>query len=206
MNLNKDWYVRNLSNDNDDPCVVMSAGMIAQHKQDVRLSRRMCCALRHQPSNFGITLDNHGYTDLELFAKSMKSTVGDIERVVTTCDKQRYTILDGKIKANQGHSIKGIIAFDHMAIKPPDVLFHGTTEERFSKINIEGIKSMNRHHVHLSIDKKTAKQVAIRHKKETPIVLPINSQKMHKDGFVFYLSDNGVYLTHIVPPEYIGID
>ena len=48
---------------------------------------------------------------------------------------------------------------------------------------------------------ETATKVGSRHGK--PVVLVINAIKMHEDGFKFYLSDNGVWLVDVVPPEYI---
>jgi putative RNA 2'-phosphotransferase len=60
---------------------------------------------------------------------------------------------------------------------------------------------MNRHHVHLSKDETTAISVGSRRGK--PIVLKINAMKMQDEGFRFYISENGVYLTDIVPKKYI---
>jgi len=62
---------------------------------------------------------------------------------------------------------------------------------------------MKRHHVHLSPDFKTAKIVAIRHKKETPYILTIDSERMNKNDLIFYLSDNGVWLIDAIPSKYI---
>ena len=56
--------------------------------------------------------------------------------------------------------------------------------------------------VHLSADKETAVNVGKRHGK--PIVLIINATQMYKDGFTFYLSENGVWLVNAVPPKYIS--
>jgi putative RNA 2'-phosphotransferase len=37
-----------------------------------------------------------------------------------------------------------------------------------------------------------------------PVVLTIQAGQMHRDGFLFYLSENGVWLTGHVPVKYIG--
>lgn len=58
---------------------------------------------------------------------------------------------------------------------------------------------MKRHHVHLSTATEVGKRRGI------PIVLSIDSGKMHSDGFNFFLSTNGVWLTDNVPREYIRI-
>ncbi len=56
---------------------------------------------------------------------------------------------------------------------------------------------MQRHHVHLSVDKATAIKVAERRGK--PIILQIKAGEMFSAGYTFYLSDNGVWLTDHVP-------
>jgi len=41
---------------------------------------------------------------------------------------------------------------------------------------------------------------------EKPVVLRIESGAMHTDGYLFYLSENGVWLTERVPPDYILVE
>jgi putative RNA 2'-phosphotransferase len=55
--------------------------------------------------------------------------------------------------------------------------------------------------VHLSKDLETAMKVGMRHGK--PVIFEIASEEMVNDGFVFYVSENGVWLTDFVPPNYI---
>lgn len=58
------------------------------------------------------------------------------------------------------------------------------------KIQKEGLDKMSRHHVHLSDTYATVKNVGSRHGK--PVVPEIDAQKMHEEGFLFYLSEDGV--------------
>jgi putative RNA 2'-phosphotransferase len=62
---------------------------------------------------------------------------------------------------------------------------------------------MRRHHVHLSGDRSTAARVGARRGK--PVVLEIDAAAMTSDGYVFFRSDNGVWLTASVPPRYLRI-
>lgn len=62
---------------------------------------------------------------------------------------------------------------------------------------------MQRQYVHLSTNEDTAYDVGKRHGK--PIVLKIDSGLMLKEGFVFFLSSNGIFLTEYVPPRFISI-
>jgi putative RNA 2'-phosphotransferase len=63
------------------------------------------------------------------------------------------------------------------------------------------LKAGFRHHVHLSLDVSTARAVGKRHGK--PVVLEIRALRMHQNGFKFFLSENNVWLTDAVPPEFI---
>ena len=62
---------------------------------------------------------------------------------------------------------------------------------------------MQRHHVHLSFDRATAKTVAERRGKA--VIFKIDALQMFNDGYHFYKSENGVWLTDNVPPEYLEI-
>ena len=55
--------------------------------------------------------------------------------------------------------------------------------------------------VHLSTDAATALNVGERYGK--PVILQIASERMNKDGHLFFRSANGVWLTEHVPVEYI---
>lgn len=170
------------------------------------LSKFMSLILRHKPDEVGVTLDSEGWVDVQELVKGIctqpnyrRCTLTHVEEIVRKDSKQRYTIKDGKIRANQGHSIKvnlGLIP-EH----PPEELFHGTPLKFVDVILEEGLKPMQRQYVHLSSDRATAIQVANRRGKEHIFV--IDATKMVKDGFKFYKSENGVWLTYHVPTEYL---
>ena len=86
-------------------------------------------------------------------------------------------------------------------IEPPARLFHGTATRFLEAISSEGLKAQARQHVHLSSDVDTAVRVGARHRK--PVVLEVGSGEMHCDGFRFFRSENGVWLTSEVPPRYL---
>ena len=65
---------------------------------------------------------------------------------------------------------------------------------------------MSRQHVHLSADMDTAINVGKRHsKKLEPTILVVNCMNMVRDGYKFYLSTNGVWLTDDIPHEYLEV-
>jgi len=173
-----------------------------------RRSKYLSLILRHRPDKVGITLDDAGWVNVDTLLKAMKAK-GDagwsreiLEEVVRNNDKKRFLISeDGKrIRASQGHSID--INLGYETVEPPTELFHGTVKSSLDSIWDNGLQKMKRHHVHLSTDTDTAKKVGSR--RGNPIVLVIDSAQMYDDGYVFYLSDNEVWLTDHVPSQYIS--
>jgi putative RNA 2'-phosphotransferase len=82
------------------------------------------------------------------------------------------------------------------------VLYHGTGQSSLSLILKDGLKKMNRHHVHLSVDVETATRVGARHGR--PAVLTVDAKAMSEAGHTFYVSDNGVWLVESVPAAFLS--
>lgn len=169
-------------------------------------SKLLSYVLRHKPEEFGLKLEPGGWVDTEKLLVALENRgfcVEILNSIVRTDAKQRYSFSeDGlKIRANQGHSATVNMGFKPKS--PPKFLYHGTAEKNIASISIVGICQMNRQHVHLSSDRDTAITVGKRHGK--PRLLVVRSEEMHQDGYEFYLSDNGVWLTETVPPQYVMI-
>lgn len=164
-----------------------------------KVGKALAYWLRHRPEDIGIMLDEEGWTDLSILASKSGFGVDAIKEAVRTCPKQRYTIKDGRIRANQGHSVALQMTFTEVI--PPTHLYHGTVERFLEAIKQQGLKPMSRHHVHLSADAVTALQVGNRRGRAK--ILTIDAKRMYGDGHKFFISDNGVYLVDAVAPEYI---
>lgn len=174
---------------------------------DIKTGRFISLVLRHHPEAAGITLDEHGYADVDELIKGVANkfpgfTKDDLDRIVRENNKQRYSYNEDKsmIRANQGHSVT-YVDVELEKKTPPSVLFHGTAETSLPGIMKEGLKPMSRQYVHLSADTVTAEKVGKRHGK--PVILKINTEKMWQDGFEFFISANGVWQIKAVPAEYI---
>lgn len=177
-------------------------------KQKTHTSKFISLVLRHQPDAAGITLDPHGWADVSALLKGMQAAgcptdQALLEEIVRTDAKQRYAFNEDhtKIRANQGHSVAADLEFK--PVEPPESLWHGTASRFLDSIMQEGLKPMSRQYVHLSPDIETAKKVGIRHGK--PVILQIDTKRMHADGFLFYRAENGVWLTGSVPVRYISV-
>ncbi len=174
-------------------------------KQLEEISKFIALILRHKPETIGITLDEHGWAKVDELIDGISKTyvfnMEMLEEIVRTDKKGRYSFSEDKtlIRANQGHSINVDVELEEK--EPPEFLWHGTGEKFVSGIDTEGLKPKSRLYVHLSKDEDTALQVGARHGK--PVLYRVLSGKMYKDGYVFYLSQNGVWLTKKVPLEYM---
>ena len=152
-------------------------------------------------------MDESGWVDVnDLLTKLQEQghqvTLADIVSIVEDNDKKRFTLSAdmSRIKAEQGHSIS--VELELEQVQPPEKLFHGTVDRFLELIKRDGLKKMNRHHVHLSKDSETATMVGGR--RGDPVILVVDAMQMHRDGMVFYRSANGVWLTDHVPPSYIA--
>lgn len=176
---------------------------------DKRLSVFISLILRHKPEEIGISLDEHGWANVEELINGInnsgrKINMEILEEIVRTDDKKRYSFNENKtlIRANQGHSIPVDVELKEAV--PPKVLYHGTATRFLDSISKQGIKSMSRLYVHLSDNIVTAIKVGMRHHGKC-VVLVIDADKMYNDGWKFYLSENGVWLTDYVDWKYVNM-
>ena len=170
-------------------------------------SRFTSLILRHKPEVIGITLDEHGWADVDdMIAGINQSGKYKIDRdmldeIVRTDEKQRYSYNEDHtlIRANQGHSIPVDVELEK--VEPPEFLYHGTGEKFTASIDKQGLIPKSRLYVHLSPDEETAVKVGRRHGK--PVIYLVRAGNMKRDGYAFYRSVNGVWLTKEVPVKYL---
>jgi putative RNA 2'-phosphotransferase len=172
----------------------------------VSVSKFLSLVLRHQPETIGITLSSSGWIAINALLDAASRHGRGISRelldeVVFTNDKQRFAFSDDglSIRANQGHSVS--VDLDLTPQTPPEVLFHGTASRFVEQIRQQGLRPMQRNHVHLSANMDVARRVGARHGQ--PVVLHVASGKMAHNGFQFFQSANGVWLTDRVDPQYL---
>lgn len=169
-----------------------------QPNQMTRLSRRLSYLLRHSTQY----IDHHGWARVEdvlaaLGERCPSFSQEDLEEIVRTDSKGRYSFDADhrRIRANQGHSVPVDVELEELT--PPEVLYHGTATRFLDRIFREGLLPMTRLYCHLSADFDTAHAVGARHGK--PVVLRVDAAAMAREGYVFFRSENGVWLTKTVP-------
>jgi putative RNA 2'-phosphotransferase len=173
-------------------------------RRTVKVSKYLSKHLRHQPERIGLTLDEGGWVEIDALiataaAHGFRFTRSELDHVVATNDKRRFAVEGTRIRASQGHSVEVDLGLP--TATPPAYLYHGTVARNLDAIRAEGLRSMKRHAVHLSSDRETATRVGAR--RGRPVVLAVDAGAMHRDGRVFHVSANGVWLTQAVPPRYL---
>ena len=168
-------------------------------------SKFISLILRHKPETIGITLDEHGWANVDELIEGISRTQPFdremLEEIVATDEKGRYSFNEDKtlIRANQGHSISVDVELEEKI--PPEILYHGTGEKYVASIDEQGLIPKSRLYVHLSKDEETAKKVGSRHGK--PVIYRVKSGQMSRDGIPFFLSANGIWLVKEVPVKYL---
>jgi len=176
------------------------------NKETIKLSKFLSLILRHEPERVGLKLGEAGWVRVDVLLAAANRhgvalTLEQLQHVVATSDKQRFALSeDGRrIRASQGHSVA--VDLQYPPQPPPELLYHGTATRFLNAIRKNGLQRMDRHDVHLSPNAETAARVGGRHGK--PVVLTIRAGDMHRAGFVFRCSANGVWLVNHVPPQFI---
>ncbi len=175
-------------------------------KEKIRVSKFLSYILRHNPYDFDLQPDSHGFVDLErvieiLHTKFPNFDTFRLRELILNEFQKRFEVKGNKIRARYGHTIE---------VKPvgkeegiPDVLYHGTARRNLKSILTEGLKSQKRKFVHLSIGKQSALRVGKRHD-PFPVILKIDVRKAKLKGVKFWKEGNVVVATDI-PAECIQV-
>ena len=177
-----------------------------------KISKRLSWLLRHCQDPLYIDPQG-GWAPVEtiLHALSKKNRTVDrqmLETIVATDEKGRYSFdaSGERIRANQGHSIPGVI-IEMEKPAPPEYLYHGTAGGFLPSIMEKGLLPMSRQYVHISPDYETAVRVGTRHGRNHggTAILEFAAGDFVRDGHDLWISANGVWQAKIVPPQYLQV-
>lgn len=171
------------------------------------LSKEVSYALRHAPEKYGLFLDSGGWVEVDKLLHSLQKErkwmtleASDIVRMIELSRKKRHEIKDEMIRAFYGHSTKVKIIKE--VLEPPVELFHGTVRKFIDSIFNDGLIPKDRQYVHLSVDKATAIIVGKRRDNE-PVILRIKAKEAYKNGVMFYIGHDDIWLSDPIPSKYI---
>ncbi|HDR9010694.1 TPA: RNA 2'-phosphotransferase [Burkholderia vietnamiensis] len=176
-------------------------------RQLTDISKFLSFILRHAPESIGVQLDREGWASIDSVLAGATTQNFTLNReilhiVVSDNDKKRFEISadDQWIRAVQGHTSSSVRR-EYVENQPPEFLYHGTVERFLDSILKQGLHPGARHHVHLSANIETA--ISVGRRRGNPVVLKIDSARMYRHGFKFFLTENGVWLTAAVPIDFL---
>ena len=178
------------------------------------MSKFLSMLLRHHPEFLDLHMDECGWVRVDELLDRInhdrvnKFHLSNLRYIVKTDDKQRFELSfrDGieYIRAQYGHSICGI-DLGYEEVEPPEFLYHGTATKYIDKIQEYGVLSRGRQFVHLTENKKQAVSTGARH--GDPVVLKVHAKKLYNEmGAAFYKTQNGIWLTKYIEPEFFEQD
>ena len=175
--------------------------------EDGRILRTLLFALRHDPWQFGIILDDGGFADLDELTIAFRFNRYDwallersaLEAAIRSTDPGRFEMRDNKLRARYGHSIQ--LASPGEPQTPPEILFHGTATGVLPIILKHGLRPMNRAFVHLTSNQDYADQVV--NAKGGGEVLRIRTMGASIAGIEFFQANSHVWLVRELPAECI---
>ena len=179
-------------------------------KDKNELSKAISHALRHKPEEYGIKLNKDGWVKLEILIEALKAksntftnlNENDVRSMIERSIKKRHEIKARSIRAIYGHSAD--VEIEYLEKDPPLKLYHGTSNEIGKVILLDGLRPMSRKYAHLSSSIGDAFNLG-RRKDDAPLVLEIDAYKASIAGLKFYLTNNNIWLSKFVPPEFIHI-
>ncbi len=171
-----------------------------------RLSRLVALVLRHRPEEVGVSLDAGGYADLESLAVALATQPGweslssrDLVALAEV-DPRRYEVRDGRIRARYGHTVS--VAEPGELARPPEWLYVGVDPLMLPELTISGLRPSGRQHVHLSTTPQAAREVGQRHAPDAVVVV-VFARRAAEAGTVFRRAGAGLFLTDLVPVEFL---
>lgn len=171
-----------------------------------KVSVTISYALRHNPKQFGLTLDNEGFCPIKDLLEGLQQnkrgiTLEQLNEIVKCDSNGRYEIKGDMIRAVYGHSVKKI---DKVNVQPPKNLYHGTTMQAWLKIQKEGLNSQGRQYVNTSEDVGTAISVGKR-RTANPVIIEVQALQAYNDGVLFCKENKGIWSSGNLHAKYLKL-
>jgi putative RNA 2'-phosphotransferase len=172
-----------------------------------RISRFLSYLLRHQPKEYPLSFDRHGFVPWIDVADTVQErfqevTEEQIRAVVTGSDKKRFELKEDKVRATYGHSFRVDLGLE--PVEPPPQLYFGTARDLGQSILRKGLKPRDRQYVHLSPSVNEAIAVGKR-RDPAPAIIIVDALAAHAEGVRFFAS-GPLFLAEDVPPKFLSLD
>jgi len=179
---------------------------MSQNNNHERLTRKLAYMLRHQPDEFDVEVDKFGFADLEDVLDALSEEFDeDIEKeevseAIAAGDRPRYEIVDGKIRALYGHSIK---VDPGEPTEPPEELYLGMGSRDADRASRSGLSAGRRRFLHLATSEDDAKEMGRRAAPEYTVVT-VFAHDAWEDGVSFY-DRKALFLSDAIPTEHLEV-
>ena len=153
-----------------------------------RVTRLLAYMLRHQPSDFDVELDRFGSADVDDVLHALIERTGDdldaedLEAAITSGDRARYDIKNGRIRALYGHSIE---IDPGEGSEPPCDLYVGLPASDRDRLERFGLRGGRRRFLHLAMTPEEAREVGRRSAVEYCVVR-VDATDAWEQGIDFY--------------------
>lgn len=168
-------------------------------------SRALSYLLRHGANEAGLTMDAAGWVPIGEIQKKLRLTRAQLEAAVASNTKGRLELHGDRIRCCQGHSMAGT-PVTHDALEASwrryegdDRVVHGTYVEAIASIAKEGIRPIERTHVHLA----PSRESHVGKRANVHVLLGVSVERARAAGVEVFEAGNGVILTRRVPVEAI---
>lgn len=205
-----------------------SAGGTQDDRYDTEFSKKLVDVLRHRAIDLGLGMSREGYVrvddllQLDYFRDS-RTTVEDLRRAVDGNRKQRFDMRESKnfgfleIRANQGHTgtTGAFIKDEKMLVEiltaeeledAGDICAHGTFYENWKSIEIEGLKTMGRTHIHFATRLPGSDELISGMRSNSQVLVYLDVRLCLARGMKLHRSSNDVLLTRgfngVIPPAF----
>ncbi len=171
-----------------------------------RITRSLAYMLRHQPEEFDLELDAHGYGDAERIVQALNERLGepvtlaDLQDAIRSGDRPRYEIVGNRVRALYGHSID---VEPGEPSRPPELLFVGISARDADRATRYGLRGGRRRFLHLTLTPEDAKEGGRRTGRDY-VVITVYALDAWEEGINFY-DRKALFLAGQVPTEFLEV-
>jgi putative RNA 2'-phosphotransferase len=171
-----------------------------------RITRSLAYMLRHQPEEFDLELDAHGYGDAERVVQALNERLGepvtlvDLEDAIHAGDRPRYELVGNRVRALYGHSID---VEPGEPTRPPEFLFVGISARDADRATRYGLRGGRRRFLHLALTPEDAKEAGRRTGRDY-VVITVYALDAWEEGINFY-DRKALFLAGQIPTEFLEV-
>jgi putative RNA 2'-phosphotransferase len=171
-----------------------------------RITRSLAYMLRHQPEEFDLELDAHGYGTVDEVVRALNERLGepvsleDVEIAIASGDRPRYELREGKLRALYGHSID---VEPGESTKPPELLFVGISSRDAERALRFGLRGGRRRFLHLALTPEDAKESGRRTGRDY-VVITVYALDAWEEGINFY-DRQALFLAEEIPTQFLEL-